>query len=144
MSSTALDTSVIVAALLPWHGDHEASRRAIAHCRDRGDRLLLPLPVLAQSYSVLTRLPPGRRLRLVVVLELLKKDLGARVDLVGTAPPDGWRLLEGAVAAGVSGGGIHDFEILACAAASGADRLLTLDSDDFLRFGDRGVEIASP
>jgi len=45
------------------------------------------------------------------------------------------------VARGVSGGGIHDADILACAERAGATRLLTFNPVDFERLGPTGVAI---
>jgi predicted nucleic acid-binding protein len=141
---TALDTSVVIAALLTWHDDHERCMAAMAASSGPGRRLVLPLPALVQSFSVMTRLPPGRRLPAQGALDLLHGSLADRADLATPPAGDGWQVLKEGVAAGAVGGGIHDFEILDVAARAGATRLLTLNPDDFLRFGDRGVEIVVP
>jgi hypothetical protein len=52
---TALDTSVVVAALTSWHEAHERSRRAAGGGS-------IPAHALIGSYAVLTRLPPPHRL----------------------------------------------------------------------------------
>lgn len=46
----AIDTSVGVAALLPWHDAHDVSQSAAAGA-------LMPAHALLECYSVLTRLP---------------------------------------------------------------------------------------
>ena len=46
----AADSSVVVAALLDWHEAHEASRQA-------AQGAVIPAHALAETYSVLTRLP---------------------------------------------------------------------------------------
>lgn len=51
---TAVDSSIVVAALVRWHDDHEAARRQ-AHGQ------FVPAHAYLESYAVLTRLPgPGR------------------------------------------------------------------------------------
>jgi predicted nucleic acid-binding protein len=61
---TALDTSVVVAALASWHEAHERSRRA-------ADGASIPAHALIESYAVLTRLPPPHRLAAPTAGELL-------------------------------------------------------------------------
>ena len=144
MIRTALDTSVVVAALLSWQASHARALTAVSASSGPGRRLVLPLPALVQSFSVMTRLPAALRLPPRGALDLLHGTFAGLADLPASPSGDGWRLLEDAVNAGVVGGAIHDFEILDLAARAGATRLLTLDPDDFLRFGDRGVEIVVP
>ena len=52
----AVDTSVAVAAALPWHEAHTAARAAMP-----ADAALLLGQVAVETYSVLTRLPPPQR-----------------------------------------------------------------------------------
>jgi len=89
-------------------------------------------------------LPRGYRIEPARAVHLLEGLLLPRDRLRFPEPPDPWTLVSAAVTRGVAGGAIHDYEILTTAAAAGATRLLTLDPDDFLRFGDLGVEIVVP
>ncbi|MGV1007695.1 MAG: PIN domain-containing protein [Dermatophilaceae bacterium] len=53
------DTSVVVAAFLSWHEQHEQARQALLR-----DVTAVPAHVLAEAFNVLTRLPaphPSRR-----------------------------------------------------------------------------------
>lgn len=97
MSDTC-DTSVLVAALAPWHPEHESSRSAIAAVERIGAHALL------ESYSVLTRLPHGRL------------DAGTAATALGALP---WAIIDLPVAAraglvqrlaraGVMGGAVYD------------------------------------
>ncbi len=144
MTGIALDTSVVVASFMEWHESHERSLAALAAAGGRGCRILLPRTVLLQSWSVMTRMPLGHRLPPDTALEVLRRAFEGKADILTPPPHGGWKLLEAAVAAGAVGGAIHDFEILDTVARAGARRLITLDTRDFLRFGDRGVEIVAP
>lgn len=62
----ALDTSVVVAALLAVHEHHAVAAPYVAALR-RESTIIVPLPVLVESYSVLTRLPTPLRLDRAVV-----------------------------------------------------------------------------
>lgn len=141
---TALDTSVIVAALIGWHESHARAITAVAHARSGTGRLLVPVPALVQSFSVMTRLPRGHRVSAADARDHLRAAFRTNTTLAAVGSAAAWRVLDDAVASGVHGGGIYDFEILDCAAVAGATRLLTLNPDDFVRFGDRGVAIVVP
>ena len=52
----AVDTNVIVAALSTWDARYESAARAIERLADE-NTLIVPLHVLIEAYSVLTRLP---------------------------------------------------------------------------------------
>jgi predicted nucleic acid-binding protein len=113
------DTSVVVAGLSSWHPDHEVARAMLA------GRPRVVAHVLLESYSVLTRLPPGRRVDPTLVL----------AALTGTFPGDPIALparrvlplLRRLESAGISGGATHD-AIVAETARSAGLSLATLDS----------------
>ena len=114
----AADTSVAVAAALPWHYAHGAARTALS----RRTRLLAHVAV--ETYSVLTRLPPPQRVTPAV----------AHAYLTGTflLPPlaptgaEYERLIEFATNEGISSGAIYDALVGATAREAEAT-LLTLD-----------------
>ena len=115
----AADTSVAVAAALPWHESHAAARSALSRAKT---------PLLAQvgveTYSVLTRLPPPQRVPASVAWDYLRETF-ALPPLVLT--PDGYAQLLGAAAAErVAGGALYDALVAATAREAGAT-LLTLD-----------------
>jgi predicted nucleic acid-binding protein len=141
--TVGLDTTLLVAFVSPWHERHDDARRALIGVFRSESRVVVPLHALIEAFSVLSRLPGARRLTPEDALSLLRAAFAART-VVLTGDQRGWELLDRAVAAGVRGGGIHDFEILDSLAAAGATQLLTLDPEDFRRFGDRGVEIVEP
>jgi hypothetical protein len=61
----AADTSLVIAAFASWHEQHEPARRAL----DAGLRLIEHCAL--ETYSVLTRLPPPRRVSGDIVREFL-------------------------------------------------------------------------
>jgi predicted nucleic acid-binding protein len=140
---TAIDTNVVVASLLSWHEFHDRAKAALAASRARGERLILPLPVMIQAFSVMTRLPPPHGLPSRPARDAMRASFH---DVAEVAAPDadsGWRLVDDAIALRVQGGGLYDFQILECAARAGAEHFVTFDPEDFRRFGDRGVEIVA-
>jgi predicted nucleic acid-binding protein len=131
----AVDSSVIVAGVLSWHEFHEraviALQKAVA-----GRRLLMPLSVLIESYSVLTRLPAPYRLRPEVAYELLHDSFaGARV--ISVSPATAWTFLQNCVETGTVGGRVYDAVIASAAITAGASELLTFNARDFEVFRDR-------
>jgi predicted nucleic acid-binding protein len=106
------DSSVVVAALAPWHPAHETAREAIGGAQSR-----LIAHVAFETASVLSRMPEGRRVAAPLVVEAL---------LAGFPKP--WLSLDGdrtrvalqrAVVAGLRGGALYDALIAATAAHHG-------------------------
>lgn len=61
----AVDSSVVIAAFASWHEQHEPARRAL----DSGPEVVGH--AVAESYSVLTRLPPPHRAPAALVRDFL-------------------------------------------------------------------------
>lgn len=114
----AVDTSVVVAALSPWHEDHDVAARA---CRDDA---WLPAHCLVESYSTLTRMPEPLRVAAAVAQEALAQQWGSRL-LAPSADlyPD---LLARCARHRVVGGGTYD-ALVALTAASHEATLVSLD-----------------
>jgi predicted nucleic acid-binding protein len=114
---SAVDTSVVVAALAQWHEAHRSARRE-AHGRS------VPAHAYLEAYAVLTRLPLPRRLDEDTAHRLLAAWFPARVlhPRAGFAPRFAARM----AAAGVSGGASYD-AVVALTAAEHGEELLTRD-----------------
>lgn len=142
-SAVALDTNVVVAALLVWHEHHERAFRALDELIGRRRRVLLPLPVLLEAYSVMTRLPAQHRLDASDALALLEGSLLDTCDLVALDASEGWGLLRWLRDSSVQGGRAYDGHILACARKGGATEILTFNGRDFAAL-DADIEIREP
>ena len=142
MTVTAVDTSVVVAALLAWHESHEPALDAMIAAL-RGD-LVLPAPALPEAYPVMTRLPAPHRIAPSDARELLSGSFEGRARVVALTEKEAWRFLKETANQGVSGGATYDALILACARKGGASRMLTLDRRDFLRLEAGAIEIVVP
>ena len=115
----ALDTSVAVAAALPWHEHHVAARAKLPRTKPR-----LIAQVAAETYSVLTRLPPPQRVPAPGARAFLKETF-ALPPLV--LSPSGYdELLDLAAERDITGGAIYDALVAAAAREAGAT-LLSLD-----------------
>jgi len=113
----AVDTSVVVAGLSPWHERHETCRTVLDERPDIVGHALI------ESFSVLTRLPAPYRVPPALASELLTVNFAAPLMMtsnqlalfVETLPQ--WRVIGGAV-----------YDALIAATARDADAtLLTLD-----------------
>ena len=138
----AVDTSVVVAALLGWHEDHEAARKVLERSLS-AERMVLPAPVLIEAYAVMTRLPAPHRLSPNDAAALLR-DTFAEVSTFALEPGEIWKLIDHLEAGHISGGRSYDAHILACARKAGARKLLTLNDRDFLALAEPGIEILRP
>ncbi|MCP3981238.1 MAG: type II toxin-antitoxin system VapC family toxin [bacterium] len=142
MTITAVDTSVIVAALLAWHESHGPALDSLIDAFD--GVLVVPAPALAEAYSVMTRLPAPHRLAPADAYELLSGSFEARASVVSLTGKDSWRFLRETAGRGVAGGSTYDALILACARKARAKRVLTLDRRDFERLETGEIEIIVP
>jgi predicted nucleic acid-binding protein len=115
----AVDTSVVVAAFASWHTMHgQAAEVLAAHPA-------VPGQVLAESYSVLTRLPPPHRAPPSLVTEFLAERF-PQPPLV--LPADRLReIVLGLSTRGVLGGAVYDALIGGTAGHAGLT-LATCDS----------------
>lgn len=143
MAKTAVDTSVLVAALLSWHEAHSPAFAALSAAVEEGE-LLLPSSSLIECYSVLTRLPSAHRLSPRDAAGLLVSALREAGRVVGSRAGAAWGFLATLVREDVRGGATYDRRILAEAQAAGADRLLTLNGSDFRRFALDHLEVIVP
>jgi predicted nucleic acid-binding protein len=115
----AVDTSVAVAAALPWHESHAAARSALPNARTT-----LIAQVAVETYSVLTRLPHSQRVPAAVARDYLNQ---AFILPPLVLVPDSYtRLIDIAVEEGITGGAVYDAIVAATAREAGAT-LLTLD-----------------
>jgi predicted nucleic acid-binding protein len=115
----APDSSVVIAAVAPWHTAHAAARDAL-----HGAEVRLVAHVAFETTSALSRMPEGSRIAASVVVEALTRRF-----------PEAWlqldaaqarAALERATAAGLRGGALYDALIAATAIHHGA-QLLSAD-----------------
>lgn len=142
--TTALDTSVVVAALLGWHQHHARARAALERALAAGNTLVLPGHVLVEAYAVLTRLPSGNRVAPAAAEEMLRQSFESRTRVVTLTGNDLWSMLRASGRTGVAGGLTYDARILAAARKARADDLLTLNVRDYDRLDAGSVRLVEP
>ena len=136
------DTSVIVASLLTWHEHHEVALRALEEASAERP-MFIPIPVLVESYAVMTRLPAPYRLSPSDAHALLRDNF-AKARVGGLSGAECWKLLSDLSEHRVAGGRIYDAQIVAAAVQASAELMLTLNQVHFAYLAPAGLEVRSP
>lgn len=132
MTPLAFDTSAAVPLLVRAHPAHAATRRIA-----RGTTPVLTTHSLAETYSVLTRLPGDARLAAGDAVRLIDGSFAAPLPV----PADELAALPGVLAPlGVVGGAVYDALVGLAARAAGVP-LLTRDSRALGTYAVLGVEV---
>jgi predicted nucleic acid-binding protein len=142
-STIALDSSAVIAGLLSWHQHHQESLQALEEIFVGERGVVLPLPALLETYSVMTRLPAPHRLSPESALDLLVDSPLRSSALVGLAGEEGWDFVRTLATRAVSGGRSYDALIVACAKKGGARQILTLNRRHFEGL-DPDIEVVVP
>ena len=142
MNHEAVDTSVVVAALLGWHEHHRPALRVLDRALASG-RLILPAPALMESYSVMTRLPSPHRIGPSDALALLEETF-RDAPVIALEADEHWSLLHRLKEKRIAGGRTYDGHILACARKGKSRYLYTFNERDFLALDEPDVEIVRP
>lgn len=129
---TAVDTSVVVPALLGWHEHHDA-------CRQAARGTAIPAHALLESYSVMTRLPSPHRLAAAVAAELLRSWFTGPGVLIAPARLQR-EVVERVSGSGHEGGSVYDALVGLTAAAAG-HTLLTRDHRALRLYDDLGIAV---
>jgi predicted nucleic acid-binding protein len=128
----APDSSVVIAALVPWHLAHRPARDALLAGETR-----LPAHVAFETTSALSRMPEGQRIAPAVVLTALERAF--EQPWLALAAKDQRAALRRAVDAGVRGGALYDALIAATAEGHGLT-LLSADRRAAPTYAAMGVE----
>ena len=142
MTRVLLDTSCLVAAVLPQHEHHAPTAADLGRRRAAGHEVVIAVHALAEAYAVLTRLPPPHRLAPSDALGVLDRNW-SRSEAVALTAAESWRVLREQAAAGIAGGRIYDGLIAQCARKARAIEILTWNVRHFGAFGVRAVTPAA-
>jgi predicted nucleic acid-binding protein len=131
----------MVASVSSWHERHEDAATAIEARLSRGDQMIIAAHSIVETYAVLTRLPPGRRLsprnaRAIIEGSFLSH--GTIISLPVSAYVD---LLQWLADHDVAGGRTYDALIVAAAEHGRVETVLTLNGRDFEALARSSIEI---
>ena len=138
----AVDATVIVAALVAWHERHEPAAAALEAALARKS-LVIPAPVLTESYSLMTRLPAQHRLTHADAFHLLRSSF-ATARVVASKTRDAWTMLRRWSVAGIGGNDVFDLAVVEIAQEAGAKSLLTFRKAELERLAVPGIELVEP
>jgi predicted nucleic acid-binding protein len=102
--------------------------------------LIVPVHVLMEAYSVLTRRPVPLRISPAEALRALRESFGD-MAVVGLAADQVWPLFESFVQRNIAGGRIYDAAIARAARDAGAEAILTFNVRHFVG---EGLQVLSP
>jgi len=140
-----LDTSVLVAAMLPDHPMHGHAFPWLSRAKDGHFDFFVSGHTLAEVYAVLTRLPRAPRITPAEALKLIQQDIVPRATVVTLSPKHYVELIEELAARGIAGGAVYDGLIAKAASLADVDVLLTFNVTNFQRVSVPGKpHIASP
>ena len=122
----AVDTSLIIAALLSWHERHDEALVSLQKALNSSEPLILPMHALVEAYAVMTRLPSPHRLSSSDAWAVLSGTF-RNAKLAKLETKKAWKWLESVASNSISGGQIYDAMICESARSSGATHLLTLN-----------------
>ena len=135
----------MVALLCAWHAGYKAILGEVEQRFDRGERLIVAVPALIETYSVLTRMPLPYRIAPIQCQRLLEVSfMDNASELIALDAPAYRHLLQSAATRMVAGGSIYDAVIHACAVAAKVDVLLTFNERHFRPLADDSIEILTP
>ncbi|MBD1844796.1 PIN domain-containing protein [Cyanobacteria bacterium FACHB-63] len=135
MVRVLFDTNIIVASLTQGH-------EMYSRCRAWLDRVAVERTIegfisthsLAESYSILTRLPPPYRISPATANYLLIENL-AQFTKISLTAEDYQAVIQKVVQLNISGGGIYDALIAQAALKANVDSLLTFNARHFIGLG---------
>jgi predicted nucleic acid-binding protein len=133
----AIDTSVLVAAAVAVHPDHERAAESFAGARAEGNSACVSLHAMAETYSVLTKLPLVERI-LPPAARAYLEVLRGFVSTVAITEPMYLDALDRCATRGLGSGAVFDALHLVAAEAAGADLMLTFNERDFSRLAGAG------
>ncbi|MDH7485804.1 MAG: PIN domain-containing protein [Anaerolineae bacterium] len=128
-----LDTSVLVAAMVEAHPQHQQALPWLQRARRGELSAVIASHTLAELYSVLTSLPVRPRISPSIAWHLIQENVLATIEAVDLSAEDYRTVLEHLSASGMTGGTVYDALIAHVAWKAGVDRLVTLNPTDFHR-----------
>lgn len=140
----ALDSSCVIAFCLAWHADHARIMDAIRRRLAAKQRLVLPVHVLLESFSVLTRMPAPQCLSPAQAEAALSANFASSAEVAALDGRAAWLAIRELASGGLGGGLLYDAIIAHTARQAGAAALLTLNVRHFRRLGLEGLEILEP
>ncbi len=138
---TVFDTSVIVSGIVESHPMHPKCLTWLQRAKAGKVECIVVSHTLAETYAVLTTLPVKPRISPLVAQRLIDNNLQPNARIIALTVADYWNTIQRMAGMGLSGGAMYDALIATVARRLSADRLLTLNADDFRRVWPEGKQV---
>jgi predicted nucleic acid-binding protein len=140
-----LDTSVVVAALLPGHASHGVAFSWLSRAKSGAFEFLFSAHSLAEVYAVLTRIPMSPPITPEVAGKLIHENVVSAAKLLALTADEYVALVDGLIDKSLAGGAVYDAVIAKVAEAAKVDLLVTLNVGHFQRvWPTEAARIVSP
>jgi predicted nucleic acid-binding protein len=140
-----LDTSVLVAACVAAHPEHNRSVSWLEDAKSGRIDVSVAAHSLAEMYAVLTRLPVKPRISPAMARRLVRENAERPATVIALSVRDYAVVLQRISDRGLAGALVYDALIVYAAEKAGADRLLTLNVEHFRRaWPDAGDRLQAP
>ena len=128
-----LDTSVLVAAMVESHPEHERAFPWLKRIIDGKNEGYVAIHSLAELYAVLTVLPVRPRISPHSAHELIVRNVLQNFEVITLGPSDYLTVIESLSSLGIVGGATYDALIMHAAISVKMDRIVTFNLRDFRR-----------
>ena len=135
------DTSVIIAALVESHPDHDRAFFWLKQARAHDVHVVVASHTVAELYAVLTTLPTTPRISPEAASMLIKENIEPIANVISLTAKEYLSTIKRLSAFGLRGGVVYDALIAKVAAKAKVNRLLTLNVKHFKLVWPEGEEI---
>jgi predicted nucleic acid-binding protein len=135
------DTSVLVAAIVEGHKEHDRAFPWLDRARTGGLTYLVAAHSLAELYAMLSSYPAIPRIAPGVAARLVRENVEAVAQVTSLSAADYAAVIRSLAELSLTGGVVYDALLARAAHKARADRLLTLNPRDFLRVWPEGAGI---
>ena len=135
MVKVLFDSSILIAAFVASHPHHQSSLYWFQKAKNREIEGIIATHTLAETYSVLTRLPVKPIISPSIAQRLIQENLN-NFTVIPLSNQDYQIVIEQMVNLKLTGGAIYDALIAQVAINISADEILTLNPKHFKRLGE--------
>ena len=137
------DTSVLVAAMVEDHPQHDRCFHWLQRAKKGEVEFLVAAHSLAELFAVLSSWPSRPRLSPSVAARLVRENVSSGARVVALSATDYDAVVRDMAEKGLAGGVVYDALIARAARKADVDRLLTLNPRHFLRAWPEGGRIVA-
>ena len=138
---TLFDTSVLVAAIVEAHPMHTRALPWLQRAKKEKVTFFVASHTLAELYAVLTTLPLKPKISSSTAWRLIHDNVETAAKLISLSPSEYRATIKQMSELGLTGGIIYDALIVKAAKKSKVERLMTFNSEDFIRLWPDGESV---